>query len=775
MDPESSDQLVRSVLAVLRSTNPQRWQQLEHERLSHMRPPQPPAPPALSLNRLEEMVLEPAYVTTYNELVHDHAAIYLPAYFIRHLRHLGATNGLRFMALRQMAYRYGFREACGTRMLLATSRDLSRWSTLSLRHAGDGMEDPGSYFFLLAGKVPYYDYYLTQPASSRWEDAGGYHWKSNGREFCIWKKDNAPTNDCSQLGVDRVTGEPQWRQAPTAYRVQLSMPLCPEDEQSLRAALLSYGAQADPLNAIRQCLALPRRELIPDRPARLDTLPPRLYTVPEVVMEIWGGSNGHKLASRVAAQSRLLEAHLIGEGQLLKIPFYLLEKWGAHLSAAQLWTVIVAMDRVYAGREDGEYRDTTVIPNGIKEMTLWTEDQYTKGAARKITKWLYPFTPSDDPDGDNTAHFNPWFSVFVSEILAEKGARARNPDNSVQMKLRVLPLVPLCPEDTLYFAHKMGLERLLARDARGQTLALEITPDELAVYLADGRTLRYSHQGKLQHGEDQPVTLYAYDRQLNGIELFTSEDLYDSPCWPVDTLGDSDHRAGALSSHLETGAGALSSHLGTGAGALSSRLETGAGALSSRLALDSGALFCMLLKLLILNLYGIKQNAYLEKPPSTPTQSENIDSLEQFGSRQGQFMRWEEVQPQSQWDFSSLVKTLGITDVRSLKEKGVTGESLVCAALELYAIPAERFSAGRIAVLVAKLRISPIPQPGACVRLAELGPEPIQDYLRRAIISVSPALNDPDWNAVLGRARRNDLIELAEKLGLGRVFRDENR
>jgi hypothetical protein len=765
-----SDEDLQAVLAALGSKEPEALAALERERHGQAGAepaatrPAPSSPPPAANTRLDEILLEPAYATTYDEIVHDHAAIYLPAYFVRHLRHMGAADGLRYMALRQIAYRQGFRDASGAHQLPATIKELSRWSTLQPRRIYGGLDDPASYLFLLAGKVPYLDYYASRPEASRWEDASGFHWRSGGREYCLWKNSGEPTNECSQLLPDRYSGEMQWRQAPVIYRVQLSMPLCPEDEQALRSALHTFGVHADPLAAIRRCLGLPRAELIPDRPGKLALMPRKLYTVQELVMECWGNMVDRELAASVAVQARLLETHLIhAERELLKIPFYLLEKWGPYLSPAQLWTAILAMDRVYAGAGDGEYRDTTVIHNGIKEMTLWTEDQYSKGAARKITKWLYPFAlhgeaPDEQGAGSPGQHFNPWFSIFVSEVLPENGARIKNADNSVQLKLRVLPLVPLCPQDTLQFARKMGLERLAIRDASGRMLALEITEEELAVYIPDGRTLRFSHCGEVHYGAGTTVSLAAHDRQLGGIEVLTSEAYYDSHGWPGDLFGSLENKPGALSGRLENHPGAHFDQLGKNAGAL-----------SGELALDPGALFGMLLKLLILNLYGIKKNAFTEKPPSV-RQLENVDALEQFGSRQGQYMQWTEVEAESEWAFDSLVKSLGITDVRSLREKGVSVTALLSTVLELYATPADKFTTSRIAVLVSKLRSHPQPAPGKYMRIGELPPRQVQDCLRRAILNVSPLINDPDWDQAMGRTRRDDLIELAEKLGLGQVF-----
>ena len=771
-----SDADLQAVLEALKSQKPEALAALEreHRRQTGVAPArpdaesQPPTRPGLNIPppaRLDEILLEPSYASTYDEIVRENSAVYLPAYFARHLRHMGAADGLRFLALRQIAYKQGLHDANGAHLLPATVKELSRWSTLQPRRIYGGLDDPNSYLFLLAGKVPFLDYYAARPAASRWEDASGFHWKTGGREYCLWKRDGQPTNECSQLMPDRFSGEMQWRQAPLIYRVQLSMPLCPEDETALRAALCAFGVREDPLGAIRQCLALPRAELIPDRPARIDPLPRKLYSVQELVLESWGRLDERELAAKVAVQAKLLETHLIQERDLLKIPFYLLEKWGPYLSPAQLWTAILAMDHVYAGRKDGQYRDTAVIRNGIKEMTLWTEDQYSKGAARKITKWLYPFNitsggPDEKDAGGTGEHFNPWFSVFVSEILPENGARVKNADNSVQTKLRVLPLVPLCPEDTLRFARKMGLDRLAIRDASGQALALEITEEELAVYLPDGRTLRYAHTGELRYGQPATVTLRAHDRQLNGIELLTSDHFYESSQWPGDLFGRLENQAGAFSGNLESGSSALSD-----------RQEKTAGALFGELTLDAGALFGMLLKLLILNLYGIKNNANLEKPPSVNIQPENVDSLEQFGTRQGQFIQWTGVNSENDWDFANLVKSFGISDVKSLINNAVTAGGLVSTILELYATPADKFTTSRIAVLVARLRANPRPEPGIYLRLAEFGPEALQDYLRRAILNVSPLLNDPDWDQALGRARRTDLIELAEKLGLARVFR----
>ncbi len=725
-------------------------------------PSLPPAPPAAPRPPAPARIaLEPGYATFYDEIVRGHSAVYLPAYFVRHLRHMGASDGLRYLALRQIAYKNGLKDQSGARSLPATLTEMARWSTLSLRALPGNLDNPHSYLFRLAGKTSFLSHWQALPAAAKWEDAAGYHWKAREREYILWKKDGLPGSECSQRVSDPKTQQAAWRQAPNLYRLQLSMPLCPEDAQTLRQKLQDFGVATDPLAAIARCLACPRDEILPDRPQPLAQLPPKLFTVQELVLETWGQTD-RALAAQVAVQAKLLEDHLVRPRDLLKIPFYLLEKWGPYLSPAQLWTLILLMDRVYADSAQGEYRDTTTIPRGIKEMTLWTEDEYQKGTARKIGKWLHPYHQAPQAAAEAGTCFNPWFSVFAAELPPAPGQRTKNADQSVSTRLRVLPLVPLAPADTLRFAHHMGLTRLLLQDAAGARLGLELTADELRVYAAGGRALRFSHSGKLLSGSGA-TQLHALDRDLAGLELLSDESFYQEEDW-----------ARALLCRLEAPAEALLCRLETRPGAHSCGLENAAGALLCSLALEPEALFCMLLKLLILNLYGIKQNSQPHQTPSSLPLAENVDPLEHFdGSRQGQAMHWMEIFSDSDWDFAAMVKSLGVTDVKSLKEAGVSAQALAACALELYATPPEKFTAGRISVLVARLRKNPQPGPGPYQRLAQLGPELIQTYLRRAIASWSAAVTDPDWAATLGQARRADLIELAEKLALGRVVRAE--
>ena len=778
---EISEQDLSAVLAALKQTDPARLRALEAERLStdieapgqsESNRPSDFKPAAVAGTPLSDILVDPTYATVYDEIVHSHSAVYLPAYFVRHLRHMGASDGLRFMALRQIAYKRGFKEANGARTVSATLDELVRWSTLSRRILPGNLDEASSYLYLLAGRTKYIEHWETLPKGEKWEDAAGYHWKTKDRSFIIWKKDGHPSDDCSQLYTDYKTQETSWRQAPAIYRVQMSMPLAPEDARSLRDNLLAFGITTNPLEAIAQCLALPRDQIIPDRPEKLTENPKRLVTVQELVMETWGLSD-RSLAAQVSAQAKVLENYLLRPNDLLKIPFYLLEKWGPYLSPAQLWTIIILMDRVFVDSSGNEYRDTTVIKRGANEMTLWLEDEFTVGAARKITKWLHPYSQAPKEAGGPGAVFNTWFSVFASEIRSQNGGRAKNADQSSQIRLKVLPIVPLSPEDTIKFALKMGMTRMLVRDAEGNILAIEITPEDFVLYAKGGRTLRYSHAGEQRFGGSDPIVLKALDRDLDGIELISDEQFYDLEVWNDALFRNLESRPDALSRTLENETHALFRNLEKQGHALFRMMKNQPDALFSTLALEPDALFCMLLKLLILNLYGIKNNSIREETPSIPNLSENVDSLEQFGNRQGYYMQWTEESSDSDWEFDKVTKSLGITDIKSLKDAGVSAESLVTCALELFSTPKEKFTAGRIAVLVSKLRKNPESAPGVYQRLTDLGPERLQTLFRRAITSWTASAQDPDWDVSLSKAKREDLIELAEKLALGRVFHIE--
>lgn len=780
---EISEQDLSAVLAALKQTNPARLRALETERLSTDADVEAPAqsevnhsvdakPAAAAGTPLSDILVDPTYATVYDEIVHSHSAVYLPAYFIRHLRHMGASDGLRFMALRQIAYKRGFKEANGARTVSATLDELVRWSTLSRRILPGNLDETSSYLYLLAGRTKYIEHWEALPQSEKWEDAAGYHWKTKDRAFIIWKKDGHPSDECSQLYTNYKTRETSWRQAPAIYRVQMSMPLAPEDARSLRDNLLAFGITTNPLEAIAQCLALPRDQIIPDRPEKLTEVPKRLVTVQELVMETWGLTD-RSLAAQVSAQAKLLESYLLRPNDLLKIPFYLLEKWGQYLSPAQLWTAIILMDRVYADSSGNEYRDTTLIKKGTTEMTLWLEEEFSIGSARKITKWLHPYGQAPKEAGGAGTVFNPWFSVFASEIRAQNGGRAKNSDQSTQVRLKVLPVVPLAPEDTIQFALKMGMTRMLARDAEGNLIAIEITPEDFVLYAKGGRTLRYSHAGEQRFGGSDPIVFKTLDRDLGGIELISDEQFYDLEVWDDALFRNLENGPDALFRTLESEGHALFRNLEKQGHALFRNLENQPDALFCTLALEPDALFCMLLKLLILNLYGIKNNSIREETPSVPKLSDNVDSLDQFGSRRGYYMQWTEESSDSDWEFDKVIKSLGITDVKSLKDAGVSAGALVACSLELYSTPKEKFTAGRIAVLVSKLRKNPEVIPGVYQRLTDLGPERLQTLFRRAITSWTASAQDPDWDVSLSKAKREDLIELAEKLALGRVFHIE--
>jgi hypothetical protein len=306
----------------------------------------------------------------------------------------------------------------------------------------------------------------------------------------------------------------------------------------------------------------------------------------------------------------------------------------------------------------------------------------------------------------------------------------------------------------------MGLTRLLVRDAAGKHLGLEITTDEFVVYLSGGQTLRYSYSGQLLYGEPNPVVITILGKDLEGIEIGSDALYYELENW-----GD------ALFYDLEKPGGALSFNLEKPGDALSYNLENAGDALFCNLTLGPDALFCALLKLLILKLYAQKQNTCKEKPPAPIKLSEDIDPLERLGERAGYYIQWTEEQPGLEWDFEKVAAGLGITDTKSLKAAHVSVEALVATALEVYATPLEKFRSGRIPVLVAKLRKTPQAASGPYIRLAEQGPEFLQHYLRTAITSWSSAVNDADWKAALGNARREDLIDLVEKLALGRILR----
>ena len=134
-------------------------------------------------------------------------------------------------------------------------------------------------------------------------------------------------------------------------------------------------------------------------------------------------------------------------------------------------------------------------------------------------------------------------------------------------------------------------------------------------------------------------------------------------------------------------------------------------------------------------------------------------------------MQWTEEASDSDWDFVRIAKSMGITDIKSLQEVQVASEMMVACAFELYATPKEKFTSGRIAVLVSKLRKNPAMAPGPFQRLAGFGPDRVQAYLRRSIANLPSTVGDPDWDSTLGKAKRDDLIELTEKLGLGNVLR----
>lgn len=723
-----------------------------------------------SLVLLRDYSVDPEFLIIYDKIVKNYSAVYLPAYIMRHLRHMNAADGLRYMGLHQIAYFRGYKKPVGTPVIMATENEISRWSTLSPGHVRRGFAGKQSYLSLLAVNVSYMDYYLTCSADSRWEEEDGFYWNENNRIFRIKKVDGVSANECSQLLPDHKTGKTWWHQAPLAYRVQLGMPLCPEDENTLRKVLFEFGVREDPLGAMLKCLKLDKSAVIPDQPM-LTSTPDKLYTVSELVLECWGQNSDHPLMAKVSEQAKVLEFHLINpEKDILKIPYYMIRNWGKQLSPGQLWTVIIAMDRVFVNPDNCEYRDITNIPNGLGDVILWTQTQYSKNELKQLIRWFFPFKLG----GNNKSgkHYNPWFSVFIPEILSEKGVRESYPEKGNRKQLRVLPFMPLCPEDALKIANTLGLKRLVVQDSSGMMLALEISDEELAVYIPDGRSLRYSYGGTLRFGDEKPVVLSVVDQNLRGIEILTSEEFKKENQWGLLVRNILIKQTKVLSDRSGCADNEFSDKPGSGDNGLFDNLESVDNRNLGKLVLGSKGLFDMLLKLLILNLFDIKKNSILRKPPLKDKADANIDTLTQFNSRVGQSIEWVGVN-NLHWDFANLVESIGIMDVKSLVDKDVSSIALVCTALELHTYPDEKITSSRTAVLVAKLRANPKPRSGAFLRLAELGPKHLQDRLRRAIRNPTRLINDPDWDHAMGRAKRDDVIELAQRLGLARVFNEE--
>lgn len=719
---------------------------------------------------LTELLVAPEYSTYYDEVVSANAAVYLPAYMLRHIRHMDPSDGLRYLALRQIAYLRGFNGSGGIHMVLTTKKELSRWSTLQSRSLPGNLDNPASYLSLLASRTSYASYFNQVPSDRRWEDEAGYHWRVFDREYVLWKKASAAHREtCSQVFTNPSTGEKVYKSAPAVYRVLLSTPLTPEDNQSLRQLLLDGGIKTDPLNAVRRILSIPRAQVIPDQPLKIIQRPDRLQTVQELVLELWGGSSP-ELKSQLYAQAKVLETYLLNpERDLLKIPHYLLRGYGRRLTPAQLWTLIVLQDRVYTDARDGTYRDTTTIRGGYREMSLWTSDEYKKTTTRKIGRWLNPFASSHStPDGEDQFS-NPWFSLFVSKTKVEN-TPAKNADQTRPLHLRVLPLVPLTPEDTLRFIYSMGVRRLMLRDAVGRPLALRLSEGTLTVLAQDGKQWEYTLAGDLVGpGQPETIDLSFRDENLGGCSFLAATG--------IDADVDAPDQPGALSCTMDKPASALFRILDNSGSALSCTLGCDAGAHFCTLSLGPGALYCVILKLLILNLYGFNQNSFSNITPPIQSLGSEIDSLEQFGQFEGQYVRWTADESLQPWSLSLLCSNLRISDTaqKRLISLGVQPRDLLAGYLQLLSVPADRFTSSREHVLVAKLTTDPHGSPGGAYdRLAGLPPRRFKGLLRKAIfVNYHFAETDRDWQAAMTQVPRDELIALVEKLSLGAIIVDD--
>ncbi|MBC8336870.1 MAG: hypothetical protein H8E29_16550 [Anaerolineales bacterium] len=270
----------------------------------------------------------------YDQVVRPERAIYLPAYFRKHLAQLGPDLGWMYLGFRQAAYGEGAR--AGKKTARFSGKQIAALCGVTERTFWNRLERPQTWEKLAGLVTPIY-------GEAEWVDG------------------------------------PQPRRLPRKYTVAMTLPLTAADAHALMRWLQEQVEIHDgPLGTLAASVETPLQELLSDEPAS------RISGTPQDVLEILRQLfTGDLPDAQIVAFAERLRMHIMPQNDLIVVPHFFLEHILPYLGAGPAWMYILLRDRCYDGL--GEQRDLCTVQGGYSEIASWL------GIARPLTvyEWFY--------------------------------------------------------------------------------------------------------------------------------------------------------------------------------------------------------------------------------------------------------------------------------------------------------------------------------------------------------------------------------------------------
>lgn len=339
------------------------------------------------------LTLQRRYLSLYDEVVRPERIVVVPRYYLRWVPVLGVDLAWIPLGFRQVAFLNGSLFEAGD-IFEAPARSIASWSGVSLRTFRRKIIDPKLRWFI-------------EPV------------QSDGVEF-RWNDDK-----------DRPERVPQ------SWRVVMSMPLTPFDQDSLKTWLIERKSSgATPGTILQEALQTSIDELIPwpENP-QYQTPAGEPISVQNLVMDIFDQYLDPAIKVSILQLADSLSNYITGNARSpLLITHYFIKKWLPLLKPGPAWFVTLLRGRCYYNRENGELRDQTTVHGGHVELS----SRLGLSRSKTIGEWFCGRTKSRGKQ--KGAQFLPY---FVTEISRSK---QQSNELSIEYKVRMID-EPFTPTD----------------------------------------------------------------------------------------------------------------------------------------------------------------------------------------------------------------------------------------------------------------------------------------------------------------------------------------
>ncbi len=308
-----------------------------------------------------------AFDSVYEQIVRPDRAVYLPGYFRRWLRTIGADLGWMYVSFRQAAYLAGARNGSASHRF--TGKRLASMSGIT--------------------------------------------------ERTYWNRINSPVTWEKLKGLVRISDHgPEWdetsstpKRLPRRYTVAMTLPLTPIDTNSLRIWFsLNIEKFGGPEDALRAAADAPLEQLIPHDAAATGNS----VTVRKLVRDLFGGRElSYELLDSLASA---IQNHIMPQGDLIVVTLYFLEHVLPHLGTGPGWMLTLLRDMCYTNSKTGERRNRVTVQGGYTEIAEWLGMTRPK----TIWEWLNEKFPASHEEAGRFK--NSVFQMYVGEVAKEQTA-----------------------------------------------------------------------------------------------------------------------------------------------------------------------------------------------------------------------------------------------------------------------------------------------------------------------------------------------------------------